>query len=85
MARKVKLGKKWWRIVGVNGDIESKIDDMRSWMENKEEKTKTVIGSDFNTRTGELGREVKGKKEKENRKRKSKDKKINEERKKMLR
>lgn len=39
MARKVKLGKKWWRIVGVyvNGDIESKIDDMRSWMENKEE------------------------------------------------
>lgn len=48
LVRKVKLGKEWWRVVRVyvNRDIENKMEDMKSWMEKKEEKTKTVIGGD---------------------------------------
>ena len=76
IAAEINLEGKRWRIVGVyvNGDMESKIESIREWMEKK----KTGIGGDFNARTGEQG----GGAEEElwgegTGNRKSKDKKIN--------
>lgn len=49
-------------------------------MERKEEKVRTILGEDFNARTGELGGEIREKDEKGEKKgRRSKDKKINAE------
>lgn len=41
LAIKVKLGREWWRIVGVyvNNDLEIKIEDLREWMKERKEET----------------------------------------------
>ncbi|EFN86824.1 hypothetical protein EAI_04480 [Harpegnathos saltator] len=45
---KVRLGREWWRVVGVyvNGDIEEKLERMKKWMEEGEGEEKTIIGGD---------------------------------------
>jgi len=47
-------------------------------MEGKKKKVRTIMGGDFNARTGEKGGEVRGEEEEEGRRR-SKDKKVNTE------
>lgn len=42
----------------VNGDMEKKLQSLRVWMEEKEKGILTIIGGDFNARTGEKGGEV---------------------------
>lgn len=55
--KKVKVEKEKWRIIGVyiNRDIEGKLQRVRDWGEGKKERRLTVIGGDFNARTGEEG------------------------------
>jgi len=50
----------------VNGDMEKKLEELKEWMEEWEEGVKTIIGVDFNARTGREGGKVKkkGKREK---------------------
>jgi len=36
-------------------DMKRKLEDLTEWMEGKEKGVKTVIGGDFNTRTGRDG------------------------------
>lgn len=74
----VRSGKWWWRIVGVyvNKDIEEKLEMLRLWLEEKEERIRVVIGGDFNARTGvEDGRIWEGEEEGKSGDRESKDKK----------
>ncbi|KMQ88770.1 hypothetical protein RF55_11684 [Lasius niger] len=77
-----------WRIVGVyvNEDIERKIEGLKKWMEESEEKGKrVVIGGDFNTRIGEMGGRVNmGENEEIIKSRNFKDKKINRERRRLV-
>lgn len=49
----VRQRRKKWRIVRVyvNGDIEQKLQKVEHWMEDKEQKVKTIIERDFNART----------------------------------
>lgn len=56
---KVWLGR-WWRIVGVyvNKDLESKLEMLREWIEEKEEGVRVIIGGDFNARTEREGGRV---------------------------
>lgn len=57
MEAKVKLGKEWWRVVGiyVNKDLEAKLEVLREILEEKEEGWRVLIGGDFNVRTGREG------------------------------
>ncbi|XP_070531437.1 golgin subfamily A member 6-like protein 2 [Cardiocondyla obscurior] len=78
---KIKSGKVWWKIAGVyvNEDLEDLTENMRNWIDEKEEGTRYLIGGDFNVRTGEEGElwdDEKEEEDKEERKRKTKDKKI---------
>ena len=59
-------------------DIERKLEVLKEWWEEQEEEVWTVIGGDFNARTGNLGRGEGGEGEEE-KGRRSKDKKINRE------
>lgn len=75
----VNLGGVKWRMVGVyvKEDMEAKLEGMRDWMEGVGGRVKTIIGGDFNARTGELGGGTeKGEKESGERGR-SRDKKVN--------
>lgn len=57
MVRKLRLGEKWWRVIGVyvNKDLETKLQFIKEWMEDKEEGARVVIRGDFNVRTGRKG------------------------------
>lgn len=39
----------------VNGDMKRKLQNLRGWMEEKEEGILTIIGGDFNAQTEEKG------------------------------
>ncbi|XP_029054555.2 eukaryotic translation initiation factor 3 subunit A-like [Osmia bicornis bicornis] len=82
MTAEFRRGEEKWRIIGVyvNTDIEEKMKEIRARMEDIEEERTTIIGRDFNARTGEEGgggKEIWG--EEEEGGRKSKDKKRNAE------
>ncbi|KMQ90634.1 neurofilament medium polypeptide-like protein [Lasius niger] len=57
MAVKIWVGEERWRIVRVyvKGDMERKLEVMKEWLEEQEEGRWTMIGADFNARTGGLG------------------------------
>ncbi|XP_032690078.1 uncharacterized protein LOC116853231 [Odontomachus brunneus] len=83
----VRVGGRKWRIVGVyvNGDMDRKMEGVKGWMEEREGDRRTIIGGDFNARTGEEG----GGEEVEENKgiekgRKSKDKVVNKEGRKLI-
>lgn len=79
----VRIGSKKWRIVGVyiNGDMERRMEGLKEWMEEREMDRRTIIGGDFNARTGEEGGWIvyEGENENEAKGRNSKDKTINKE------
>lgn len=83
----LKMGQEKWRIIGlyVNGDMGKKLEGIRDWMEEGEEGVRTIIGGDFNARTGEKGgwgqAEERGEVEES---RKSKNKMINGESRKLV-
>lgn len=52
----------------VSERVEKKLDELKEWMERKKEKIRTILGEDFNARTGELGGEVREKDKKEEKK-----------------
>nr|XP_034194846.1 uncharacterized protein LOC117611072 [Osmia lignaria] len=82
-----KGGKEKWRVVGVNvnGDTEAKIEELNPWLEEVEREGRTIIGGDFNARTGEEGGAQEKEEEDEGEeRRRSKDKKINGEGKRLL-
>lgn len=53
----VRQGRERWKMVGVyvNRNIEQKLQKVWHWTEDKEQGVKTIIGGDFNARTGEKG------------------------------
>jgi len=80
--KRVKIRGEWWRVIGVyiSEEIEKCLGELKRWMERKDEGIKTILGGDFNARTGEKGEEIRGREEsEEGGERKSKDKKINRE------
>ncbi|KMQ88014.1 hypothetical protein RF55_12574 [Lasius niger] len=76
---KIKREEEMWRIVGiyVNGDMGKKLKGIMEWMEEGGEEIKTIIGGDFNARTGEEGGWRGEESEEEVKGRRSKDKKMN--------
>jgi len=79
MVGKVKGKKGILRVVEVyvNGDMERKLEEIREWLEGKEEGIKTVIGGDFNVRIE--GRRICWEESMEDEIRSSRDRKINRE------
>lgn len=80
---KVRLGEKWWRIVGVyiNNVMERKLEELKKWTEERVENTRVLIEEDFDARTGTKTGRVKkvSWKEETEKERLSWDKKINRE------
>ncbi|XP_067208444.1 golgin subfamily A member 6-like protein 25 [Linepithema humile] len=83
---RIRKRKQKWRVVGVyvNGNMEEMLQSMEQWVGEKEMEINTIIGGDFNARTGveggviEIGEEGEDRIERgEGKRRKSKDGKIN--------
>ena len=53
----IKISSMKWKIVGVyiNGDMEEKLEKLKEWTENGEQEWETLIGGDWNARTGRRG------------------------------
>jgi len=85
LAVEVWVGEERWRIVGVyvKGDMKEKLEAMEGWLEEQEESKWTIIGGDFNAKTGRLGGGIE-EGEEEGIVRKSKDVKVNEEGRKLI-
>ncbi|XP_029163724.1 golgin subfamily A member 6-like protein 22, partial [Nylanderia fulva] len=88
---RVKVGGERWRVIGIYAGqgIEKACKEMEQWTEEKENEVYTIIGGDFNARTGEEGGRVRGEENVEEEglgesKRKSKDRVINAEGRKLL-
>lgn len=83
IAGRIKVTGESWRVgVYISGDMEKRLQRLREWLKVKEGRVKTVIGGDFNARTGNKGGGIQGSGEEEEggeRERKSKDRKINKE------
>ena len=54
---RARIGAKVWNFVGVyvSGDLERKLERMEEWAEKGEKEGETLIGGDFNARTGTKG------------------------------
>jgi len=74
------------RVVGVyvNKDMERKLEELREWMEGKERGVRTLIGGDFNARSGDEGGKVEEEEWEGSRYRRFKDRKINGERRRLI-
>jgi len=57
MTGKVRVGEERWRIVGVYAGegMEKALRGLERWVEDREAGVRTLIGGDFNARTGEEG------------------------------
>lgn len=57
LARKIKYRKGCIIVIGVyvNADVERKLEEMREWIEGREERVRMIFEGDFNARTGEEG------------------------------
>jgi len=60
IARRINYGKGDLRVVGVyvNKDMERKLEGLKEWMEEKERGVRTLIGGDFNARSGDEGGKI---------------------------
>ncbi|XP_024890816.1 golgin subfamily A member 6-like protein 1 [Temnothorax curvispinosus] len=84
---KIRIGEEIWRIIGlyVNNDIDRKLEGLKDKTEEEEKRVRTIIGGDFNARTGEeRGWEEEDEERVEGGGRRSKDKKINRDGRKLL-
>lgn len=81
IAGRIRCGEKRWRIAGVyvNGDMEEKLEGIREWVEERGSGVKTLIGGDFNARTGREGGKINVDGGEEEEGRRSKDGKMNRE------
>lgn len=85
MVGRIKLAEEEWRGVYINGDMDRKMERVIKWMGGGEEGVRTIIGGDFNARTGrEESWVYLGDMEEEERKRKSKNLVVNKEEKRLL-
>ncbi|XP_024884283.1 trichohyalin-like [Temnothorax curvispinosus] len=83
---KIRIGEEVWRIIGiyVNNNIDEKLEGLKERTEEGEKGVRTIIGGDFNARTGEEEGWEEETERRVERGRKSKDKKINKEGRKLL-
>lgn len=55
--RMVRIGEEKWRIIGVyaNGNVKGIWERIRGWEDDRRKGIRTIVGGDFNARTGEDG------------------------------
>lgn len=82
MAVEIWMGEEKWRIVDVyvKGDMEKKLKVMKEWLKEQGEDRWTIIGEDFNVRTGTM----REREQEEETERRTKDGKINGEGRKLV-